>query len=142
MLMNIPIIKLIPPEMIGGKTYYADSDGNIRNAKGHIRKPDFNRAMQNHQGGSCYPVVKIDGVNYNIHILVCTAFWGPRKPGQECHHLDGNKFNNRPTNLIFLDRDEHRRYDRAVREGKIYQRDLSDAILDSEPLKHADWYER
>ena len=126
--MKPTIIKLIPPELIGGKTYYADSDGNIRNAKGRIRKPDFNKAMQNHKGGSCYPVVEIAGKKRTIHILICTTFWGPRKPGQECHHLDGNKFNNRPTNLIFLDPDEHRRFDKAMRAGKIYVRSLTDPM--------------
>ena len=123
------IIKLIPPELIGGKTYYADSDGNIRNAKGRIRKPDFNKAMQNHKGGSCYPVVEIAGKKRTIHILVCATFWGMRKPGQECHHLDGNKLNNRPTNLIFLDPDEHRRFDKAMRSGKIYVRSLVDPMV-------------
>ena len=142
--MNTPIIKLIPPEVIGGKTYYADSYGNIRNAKGHILKPKFSPAMQTapNTHGGVYPTVNIANKDRNIHILVCTAFWGPRKPGQHCHHLDGNKFNNRPTNLIFLDPDEHHRFDRAVREGKIFQRVLSDSIHDSEPLKHADWYDR
>lgn len=126
MHMNTKIIKLIPPELIGGKTYYADSDGNILNAQGQILKPDFNKAMQNFKRGSCHPVVKIAGKNRNVHVLVCATFWGPRKPGQHCHHLDGNKFNNRPTNLIFLDPADHHRFDRAMRAGKIFQRSLSD----------------
>ena len=128
MHMNTKIIKLIPPELIGGKTYYADSEGNILNAKGQILKPVFSEAMQNYKRGSCHPVVHIAGKNRNIHILVCATFWGPRKPGQHCHHFDGNKFNNRPTNLIFLDPEEHHRFDRAMRAGKIFQRSLTDPM--------------
>ena len=129
--MKPTIIKLIPPELIGGKTYYADSDGNIRNAKGRIRKPHFTPAMRRNRPNmhSAYPIVRIGRKDYLIHILICTTFWGPRKPGQECHHLDGNKFNNRPTNLIFLDPDEHRRFDKAMRSGKIYVRSLVDPMV-------------
>ncbi|MCR5533255.1 MAG: HNH endonuclease [Paludibacteraceae bacterium] len=127
--MKPTIIKLIPPELIGGKTYYADSDGNIRNAKGHIIKPRFGPAARNYKRGSCHPHVRIGGKECRIHILVCSTFWGMRKPGQHCHHLDGNKFNNRPTNLIFLDPDEHRRFDKAMRSGKIYVRSLVDPMV-------------
>ena len=139
--MNTTIIKLIPPELIGGKTYYADSDGNIRNTKGRILKPQFSPAARNYKRGSCHPHVSINGKENSIHILVCAAFWGLRKPGQQCHHLDGNKFNNRPSNLIFLYPAEHRRFDRAVREGQIFQRNLSNPDFD-EPFKYADMYER
>lgn len=111
--------------MIGGKIYFADSEGNILNAHGRKRKQDFNRAMRDYKGGSIYPVVKIANINRNIHLLVCTAFWGPRRPGQECHHLDGNKCNNRPDNLIWVQKgEEHRRFDRAMRAGIIYKHTL------------------
>lgn len=126
--MQTKIIKLIPPELIGGKTYYADSDGNILNAKGRIIKPllsPFSRKYTPKCHGA-YPQVYIAGKKRNVHVLVCATFWGPRKPGQHCHHFDGNKFNNRPTNLIFLDPEEHHRFDRAMRAGKIFQRSLSD----------------
>ena len=112
-------IKQIPPSLVGGKIYFADEEGHILNRAGRKRKPDFNPAMQNFKGGSLYPVVKIADINRRIHILVCSAFWGIRQPGQVCHHLDGNKFNSRPDNLIWLFPDEHRRYDQLVKQGII-----------------------
>src|SRR4051812_39853202 len=36
-----------------------------------------------------------------IHTLVLEAFQGPRPPGMEARHLDGNKSNNRNDNLRF-----------------------------------------
>lgn len=131
------IIKQIPPSLIGGKIYFADDEGNIRNAQGRKRKPGFSPAMQRHKGGSCYPVMSIAGKKRNIHILVCAAFWGIRQPGQECHHLDGNKFNNRPDNLIWLFPDEHKRFDRLVKKGIIYtHKNPFDAA--AEPCKYWD----
>ena len=121
--MAIPIIKLIPPELIGGKTYYADTDGNILNAKGRKLKPLLspgNHISRPNMHGA-YPQVNIDGKRPTVHKLVCTAFWGLPKPNHVCHHLDGNKFNNRPDNLIWVSREEHPNFDRAVRNGVIYK---------------------
>ena len=125
--MNIPIIKQVPPELIGGKTYYADTDGNILNAKGRKLKPLFspaNRISRPNMHGA-YPYVNIAGKYPTVHKLVCTAFWGLPKPNQVCHHLDGNKFNNRPDNLIWVSREEHPNFDRAVRNGIIYKHVIS-----------------
>ncbi len=120
------IIKQIPPQMISGKTYFADEEGNIYNATGHRLSPRFSPAKRNHKGGSCYPQVLIAGKDRLIHVLVCAAFWGAPLPGQECHHFDGNKLNNRPTNLIFLSHDDHHNFDKAMRAGKRYHRLLTD----------------
>jgi HNH endonuclease len=37
--------------------------------------------------------------NMSAHILVCLAFHGPRPPGTECCHNNGNSLDNRPDNL-------------------------------------------
>lgn len=122
------IIKQIPPQMISGKTYFADEEGNIYNATGHRLSPDFSPASQTkcYGGSPAYPKVTIAGKKRLIHVLVCAAFWGAPLPGQECHHFDGNKLNNRPTNLIFLSHDDHRNFDKAMRAGKRYHRLLTD----------------
>jgi hypothetical protein len=36
-----------------------------------------------------------------VHTLVLTAFRGPRPPGHECRHLDGDKLNNVLSNLVW-----------------------------------------
>ena len=119
-MLQIPIIKQIPPEFIFGKTYYADTFGNIRNSKGKTLKARFSQAMRTHKGGSNYPIVEIAGKNFSIHKLVCAAFYGMPQPDQVCHHLDGNKFNNRPENLIWLYPKEHTKFDNVMRQGRIY----------------------
>ena len=119
----LPLIKQVPPEIIDGKIYYADSDGNIRNAKGKILKPLFAPSdyISRPNMHGAYPRVVINKKSRNVHSLVCTAFWGLPLPNHVCHHLDGNKFNNRPANLIWLHRSVHPKYDRLVRQGIIFQ---------------------
>ena len=137
--MTIPIIKIIPPEFIGGKTYYADTDGNIRNAKGHKLKSMYcDRTHVPSSHGGDYPHFTISNRNYRIHKLVCAAFWGVPKPNQVCHHLDGNKFNNRPDNLIWLDRAEHPAYDRLVRQGIILKHTDPETKMDYELTHHCE----
>ena len=37
-----------------------------------------------------------------IHVLVAAAFIGPRPEGLEINHIDGNRYNNRATNLEYI----------------------------------------
>ena len=139
--MTIPVIKLIPPEYINGKTYYADSDGHIRNNKGKILKfkySPYDRTGPSTHGGNYYHV-SIGGKDRNVHLLVCAAFWGMPEPGQVCHHFDGNRFNNRPENLIWLDPKEHPLFDRAVRQGIIYIHVDGLAHMDYELSHHCEY---
>ena len=105
-----------------GKQYLADDEGHIYSQNGvrrvaHCWK-NFQRIPNCH---SYYP--QVDGCL--VSRLVCSAFHGEAAPGQECHHLDGNIRNNRPENLIWLSRDEHKKYDRIQRCLKMAGRDLS-----------------
>lgn len=40
--------------------------------------------------------------NVTIHPLVAEAFIGPRPPGMQINHIDGDKSNNRPSNLEYV----------------------------------------
>jgi hypothetical protein len=52
-----------------------------------------------------YRVVSLAGVPRKVHRLVAVAFLGPAPAGRpEVNHLDGNKRNNRATNLEWSDR--------------------------------------
>ena len=126
--------------MIDGRTYFANSNGDILNAEGkkltmkycpakHVSKPNMHGA---------YPQVNIAGRAHIIHRLVCTAFWGKPLPGQECHHLNGNKFDNRPSNLIWLTKPLHLRFDRAVKEGCIYIHQDPNDIIEWEMSHHVE----
>ena len=134
--MTVPIIKLIPPELTGGKTYYANSNGEILNAHGYKLKHLFSPAMRTHKGGSCYPRVQLGKKNLYVHLLVCAAFWGLPKPGHVCHHLDGDKFNNRPDNLIWVHRELHPKYDRWMRQGQIFRHIDTDLLMEREMSRH------
>ena len=50
-----------------------------------------------------------DGTEQNrfVHVLVCEAFRGPRPPGQETRHLDGDPKNNALVNLKWGTRSEN-----------------------------------
>ena len=49
------------------------------------------------------------------HLLVAFAWIGQRRDNYECHHLNGDRTDNRAANLIWLSHEEHRRYDAALR---------------------------
>ena len=53
----------------------------------------------------------------NCHILIALTWIGPRPEGYECHHRNGDMFDNSASNLVWLSRDDHRRYDAALRRG-------------------------
>lgn len=44
---------------------------------------------------------------YYVHQLVAVAFLGPRPPGHEIDHIDGNKTNNSAGNLEYVSRREN-----------------------------------
>lgn len=54
----------------------------------------------------------------DVHSLVCTAFNGPRQPGQVCRHLDGNPQNNTPNNLKWGTHKDN--YQDSIRHGTAY----------------------
>jgi hypothetical protein len=68
------------------------------------------------RGGYLYVVLCKNGKTKTckIHVLVCTVFNGPKQPGQQVRHWDGNNTNNDPKNLFWgtskqnaEDRDRH-----------------------------------
>ncbi len=66
------------------------------------------------------------GVNYKVHVLVMSAFVGPRPDGMEICHADGNPRNNHLTNLRYdthisncIDTLNHGRTVRGDRNGMV-----------------------
>lgn len=71
--------------------YFVSSVGRVRGPKGTILK------LQN--SGNGYLQLRIRGANVSVHVLVCTAFHGPRPEGMEVAHRDGVGTNNNAANL-------------------------------------------
>lgn len=70
------------------------------------------RILASAKGGSDYLMValKKGGRQWTVtvHRLVALAFLGNRPDGCDIHHADGNKANNRASNLVWMPKGEHR----------------------------------
>ena len=51
--------------------------------------------------------VQLDGKGKQVHRLVYEAFVGPIKEGYDIHHIDKNKENQDPSNLLCLSHADH-----------------------------------
>lgn len=113
--MNVPIIKQVPPERVGGKTLFVGTDGRFFNANGRELKPTFSPGMQRHKGGSAYPKMYYYYSNRLCHHLVYETFIGPRTPGMEIDHINGNKLDWSLANLQEVTPEENRKRARILR---------------------------
>lgn len=52
----------------------------------------------------------------SVHQFVALAFIGPRPKGMIVHHIDSNRMNNSPNNLLYVTHKENHRY--AVMSGR------------------------
>ena len=60
------------------------------------------------RSGKYYQAVKIGGVKHDLHRLIAEQTIGrPLTSNEVVHHIDGNKQNNDPANLVVLTRAEH-----------------------------------
>ncbi|GAB3388220.1 HNH endonuclease signature motif containing protein [Lysobacter fragariae] len=78
---------------------WSDHPGNRWRGKLHQLKPADN--------GRGYLRVRCHGKSRSVHLLVASAYIGPRPDGKEVNHKDGNKQNNRPDNLEYVTHSEN-----------------------------------
>ena len=112
--MTVPMIKQVPLESVGGKILFAGTDGKFYSAKGRELKPSFCPGMQNHKGGSAYPIMN----NFKdrlCHHLIYETFVGPRTPGMEIDHLNGNMMDWSLANLEEVTPEENRKRAKILR---------------------------
>lgn len=54
-----------------------------------------------------YYKVIIKGKSFRVHRLIAMAFCEGSSAQKVVHHLDENKLNNKPSNLVWMDKAEH-----------------------------------
>lgn len=65
------------------------------------------RPLRPARGKNGYLMVALNGKTEYVHSLVCSAFHGDRKHGDEVRHLNGIKTDNRVSNLAWGSRQEN-----------------------------------
>ena len=120
--MNVPIIKQVPPELIGGKILFCSDQGMFFNAQGRELKPTFSQYSQNYKRGSNYPCMRQFCARL-CHHLVWETFVGPRTKGMEIDHINGNKLDWSLANLEEVTPAENRKRAKLLRVLRSIGRD-------------------
>ena len=112
--MAIPIIKQVPPESVGGKTLFAGTDGKFYNAAGKELKPRVKEPTNTRLCHTRYPAMRHFGCR-SCHHLIWETFVGPRTPGMEIDHVNGNKMDWSLANLEEVTPAENRKRAQILR---------------------------
>lgn len=99
---------LVLKDISGCAKYKAGSDGEIYSAQktGPVKLCKSKRTPKSY----FHVNIRLDGEKFktrDVHSLVCAAFRGPRPEGYDCSHINGNKWDNRPENLLWETRKEN-----------------------------------
>lgn len=81
--------------------YYVSNDGKVWS----VKRKQYVSSYFNKTTGYCQ--VSINGKTVNLHIVVCTAFRGNKKPGDEVNHIDFDRTNNHESNLEWVSHREN-----------------------------------
>lgn len=107
---------------VNGTKVTCYSDGSVK-SHGKYRKPRSFGSPQKDR----YNKKNIDNHPYRIHDLIARAFLGNRPKGYDVDHINGNKTDNRPSNLRYVTRSENLRGYQKVR-GKSQYRGVTIAV--------------
>lgn len=130
---NIPIIKQVPPDEIGGKILYAGSDGKFYNKFGHPIKHGFSPAKRhrnNRVSGTVYPCLTY--YNAYCHRLIGRTFLRKLRKGEVYDHIDGDITNYSVRNLRIIKIETNKRdggFLRKLRNKGIDPRMYEQSIL-------------
>lgn len=88
----------------GVEPYEVSNMGRVRNGEtGRVLKP-----WKTQSNSREYWRIVLKRKKHRVHILVLTAFIGPRPPGHECAHHNGDSLDNRLCNLRWATPQENR----------------------------------
>ena len=113
-MQNIPIIRQVPPESVKGKTLFAGTDGRFYNAAGKELKPCVKETCDVTRCHTRYPFMPYYGSRL-CHHLIWETFVGPRTPGMEIDHINGNKLDWSLNNLEEVTPEENRKRAKLLR---------------------------
>lgn len=110
--------KQVPLDYTRGIVRWAHPDGYFLNAHGQKVAHTFSPSNQDKKRFNGYPTDRATG-GKSCHYLMALAFYGPKPQNCQCHHLNGDRLNYRPANLLcWLTRAEHSEADRRQRALK------------------------
>lgn len=121
------------------KGYEITRDGRVLSVGSNWRGYG-KREMKQHIDTDGYMIVRLTTngnkrKNYRVHTLVASQFLPKKKPGQQLRHLDGNKQNNKATNLKWgtakenaADRELHGRTSRGKKHSDKVKQGLLEAL--------------
>ena len=121
----------------GCGNYEVSEDGQVRRARGG--RGTWAGRLLRQDGGGRHPYLRVriyqqaHLTRIRVHTAVLLAFVGPRPPGQECRHLDGNPLNNQIANLTWGTPSENaadkRRHQTQLRGEQVPQAILTEAAV-------------
>lgn len=108
-----------------GEIYEVSDLGRVRcyrQSLKHLTIPRIKKPQFNQKRGYWYVVLSLKKVvkSWSIHRLVLTTFKGHRSSSFDCRHLDGNRSNNKLSNLAWgtrLENEADKRLHGRVSEG-------------------------
>ena len=105
------LIEWKPIKSLGGM-YEAGSDGNIRSIKRATTRGGVIKQHINPYNGYCYISTSYKGEirQQRVHKLIAEAFLGERTEGMQINHIDGDKTNNKPSNLEYCTQSQNMKH--------------------------------